>query len=69
MIEVGQKVQFDPFKTTTGFASDDHRGRKFTGKVVYVNTRHKWFSVEYSDPKLRTSFKFCDIGESVELLK
>ena len=69
MIEVGQKVRFDPFLTHTGFASDGFRGRYATGKVVYVNTRHKWFSVEYGDPKMRTSFKFCDLGEQVELLK
>ena len=67
MIEVGQLVQFDPFKEITGFASEDNRGRKVTGAVVYVNAPHKWFSVEYSIGGVyqNTSFKFCDIGKAV----
>ena len=69
LVAVGQKVEFDPFLTATGFASDDYRGNYITGKVVLVNDRHKWFSVEYGYPKMRTSFKFCDIGETVMLQK
>ena len=68
MIQLGQKVKFDPFEEQTGFASSDCKGNYVTGTVVYVNERHKWFSVEFGDPKARTSFKFCDIGEEVKIL-
>lgn len=67
MIEVGQKVYFDPFKDFTGFGSNDNRGKYVTGTVVMVNAPHKWFSVEYGDPKARASFKFCDIGKTVKI--
>lgn len=67
MVKVGQKVRFDPFGAITGFASEDNRGRMLTGTVVMVNVPHKWFSVEYGDPKMRTSFKFCDIGQVVTI--
>lgn len=67
MVEVGQKVKFDPFETITGFASEDNKGNIVTGTVVYVNEENKWFSVEYGYPKARTSFKFCDIGTAVKV--
>lgn len=65
MIKVGQKVRFDPFKDITGFSSNDCRGKTVVGTVVMVNVPHKWFSVEYGNPKMRASFKFCDIGQAV----
>lgn len=67
MITVDEKVKFDPFSTIQGFASEDNRGNLVTGTVVYVNYEHKWFSVEYGEPKMRTSFKFCDIGQAVKI--
>jgi hypothetical protein len=67
MIFVDDKVQFDPFEEITGFGSDANRGNIVTGTVVMVNYEHKWFSVEYGNPKMRTSFKFCDIGEAVKV--
>lgn len=67
MVEVGQKVWFDPFEVLTGFSSEDHKGTIVTGTVVLVNEEHKWFSVEYGNPKMRTSFKFCDIGKAVKI--
>ena len=63
-ISIGQKVRFDPFETAVGFGVDAVRG-EVEGTVVEIFTEHKWFSVEYGDPKQRTSFKFCDIGERV----
>lgn len=68
MITVGEKVQFDPFKVITGFASDLNRGKMMTGTVVMVNYENKWFSVEYDcgGTKQRISFKFWDIGKSVK---
>lgn len=68
MIQLGQKVKFDPFGELTGFGSEDHKGNYVTGTVVYVNVRNKWFSVEYGNPKARTSFKFCDIGKEVKIV-
>lgn len=67
MIMVDDKVQFDPFETIQGFASEDNRGNIVTGTVVSVNYGHKWFSVEYGEPKMRTSFNFCDIGKAVHI--
>lgn len=67
MIEVGQKVKFDPFAEITGFSSDLNRGKKVTGTVVYVNAPHQWFSVGYANQRI--SFKFSQIGEDVHLMK
>lgn len=67
MVTVDDKVTFDPFAEVTGFASEDNKGNFVTGSVVYVNYEHKWFSVEYGNPKTRTSFKFCDIGTAVKV--
>ena len=66
MVEVGQKVRFDAF----GFMDNQGILREHlytTGTVVYVNEEHKWFSVEYGDPKALTSFKFCEIGSEVKI--
>ena len=66
MIRVGQKVRFDPFSEMKGVGAEDNRGNYVTGIVVAVYERHNWFSVEYGNPKTRTSFKFCDIGNVVK---
>ncbi len=67
MIQIGQKVQFDPLAFITGFGSWDDKGELATGTVVYVNEWGKWFSVEYGN-KRRTSFKFSDIGKDVKII-
>lgn len=67
MIEVGQKVKFDPFAEITGFSSDLNRGKTATGTVVYVNAPHQWFSVQHNGQ--RASFKLSQIGEDVHLVK
>ena len=64
MIQLGQKVKFDPFVEIHGFGVAEARDI-VTGRVVFINARHKWFSVEYGDPKQRTSFNFADIGKGV----
>ena len=66
MIKVGTKVKFDAF---CEFSSQGNiRAHLYTtGTVVFVNAKHKWFSVSYGDPKMRTSFKFCDIGKVVRI--
>ena len=67
MIEVGQKVRFDPFRGMTGEGVVDLR-KKVTGTVVYVNKAHKWFSVVWGNPMAKTSFKFVDIDEVVKVI-
>ena len=67
MVVIGDTVRFDPFYAITGFASEDNKGKLVNGTVVMVNYEHKWFSVEYGEHKMRTSFKFCDIGEAVKI--
>lgn len=69
MIVIDDKVQFDPFKEITGFASEDNKGNVVTGTVVMVNYANKWFSVEYEcgGEKLLASFKFCQIGKDVRV--
>ena len=67
MIHVGQKVRFDPYREMKGYGAEDSRGNFVTGIIVAVNEPHKWFSVEYGNPKARTSFKFCDIGNVVKV--
>ena len=62
----GQKVQFDPFETQTGYGIGDVRYIA-TGTIVKVYPEHKWFSVAYGN-KQRISFKFCDVGERVKLV-
>ena len=66
MIEVGQKVRFDPFATN----KDSVEKIRITvvGTVVYVNKPHHWFSVMYNENQ-RTSFNFSEIGDSVRLCK
>ena len=70
MIEVGQKVKFDPARGQKGFGSKslDPRPKIVTATVVYVNEENQWFSAEYntaSGEKIRTAFKFWDIGKTV----
>lgn len=67
MVAVGQKVRFDPFACTVGIDIGYSRC-EVTVRIVEVNDKHKWFSVEYGDPKMRTSFKFCDIGQAVKIV-
>ena len=65
-IKIGQKVRFDPFETSFGFGIDDLR-QQTEGTVVEIYWEHKWFSVEFGEPKQRTSFNFADIGKTVML--
>ena len=67
IIGVGQNVRFDPFVGIKGFDIGTVRGETVDGTVVMVNELHQWFSVEYGNPKMRTSFKFCEIGKEVEI--
>lgn len=64
MVKLGQKVRFDPFATITAMGIEEIR-QLVSGTIVYINWKHKWFSVKYG--KLRTSFQFCDIGKEVKI--
>ena len=66
-VSVGQKVQFDPFDDIKGFGLNEFR-KTITGTIIAVYPKHQWFLVEYGIHKLRTSFKFCDIGDGVEVI-
>ena len=66
MICVGDKVRFDPFAHDR-VTDVSYLRKTVPGEVVEVNYEHKWFSVEYGCPALRTSFKFCDIGTEVRV--
>ena len=68
MIKVGQKVEFDPMGAIDGNGAEDYKGDVVIGKVVMVNYKHRWFSVECGEPKARTSFNFADIGQEVKIL-
>ena len=68
MVKVGQKVRFDPLHYVVGYGAEVIRGHLVTGTVVMVNEAHRWFSVEYGNPKQRMSFKFADIGQVVKVI-
>lgn len=68
MVEVGQKVRFDPLHYACGRGVELVRGNTVTGTVVMVNEPHQWFSVEYGNPRQRISFKFADIGQVVNIV-
>lgn len=57
----GMKVRFDPMSHMDGMCADTLKGEEVTGTIVMVNRKHGWFSVEYGNPKARTSFNFVDI--------
>lgn len=67
MIVVGDRVRFDPFQHMQSHYDGCYRGT-VPGEVVEVNYKHKWFSVEYGCPVMRTSFKFVDIGKDVKVV-
>ena len=64
IVEVGQKVYFDPFQDVQhAYGVDFLRGGVTEGTVDFINHKARWFSVVYG--KLRTSFFFHEIGKKV----
>lgn len=64
IVEVGQKVYFDPFADVhNAYGVDFLRGGVTEGTVDFINEKGHWFSVVYG--KLRTSFFFSEIGKKV----
>ena len=62
---LGRTAVFDPFLDDNGQGHKE-LSYKVSGKVVYVNLKHRWFSVQYG--KMRMSFLFHDIGRKVKIL-
>lgn len=62
MVQVGQKVRFDALHCVK--QSIDKTTSPTVGTVVFINARHKWFSVQYGENQ-RISFKFSEIGQNV----
>ena len=67
MVVVGEKVRFNPFEYDRCADVSFYR-KDVIGEIVEVNYKHKWFSVEYGCPTMRTSFNFCDIGSVVTII-
>ena len=68
MIKIGQKVKFDPIREHKSWGSKGVEPKKVTATVVYVNEENQWFTAEYTGcfgEKIRTAFKFWDIGKTV----
>lgn len=65
--QVGQQVRFDTFENLTSNNIDTIR-KKFTGTLVLGNVKHRWFSVAYANGRSRISFRFADIGKSINLI-
>lgn len=68
MVVVDQKVRFDAFAYAQ--AGKEELSFIVTGTVYDVNYGHKVFHVVYyiGNIEQRTSFKFCDIGQKVQIL-
>lgn len=68
IVKVGQTVEFDPMAHLIGFGAIGYKGNLVKGTIVMVNYKNGWFSVEYGNPKARTSFNFADVGDGVTIL-
>lgn len=69
-LAVGLKVKFVPFVEEVRNKTVEERkaARKTaSGTVVYINTPHKYFTIEYDwyGNRMRESFKFVDFGQVV----
>lgn len=64
-LRIGQRVKCDPLRDIGGQGSWDAK-QTVIGTIVYVNAPHRWFLVAYGE-SLRTGYKFCDLGDRVEL--
>lgn len=71
MIEIGQEVIFNPIRDTSCFGGRTYfNDIRVTGVITEIHASHSWFMVEYgTEYRIRTCFKFNDIGESVVLVK
>lgn len=69
MMGIGMKVRFVPyFNDSERLTASERRDATLTGKVVYINWEHRWFTVGWTahDFKFRESFKFSEMGKKVK---
>lgn len=64
MLQLGQKVRYDPFKDYIG--KDDMKMR-VTGEVIYINEKRGWFVALWDG--IKTTLRISDIGKDVRLVK
>ena len=73
MIDIGQKVRFIPYWNISGIDTPKERKEKeITGKVIYVNRKHKQFTVKYSScggAEQKETFKMSQIGQDVHIVR
>ena len=70
MIEVGQTVRYVPcFIKGEADSEDVKRAKRVTGKVIYVNYQHEYFTVECQcgGTMQRESFKFSQLEEGKDV--
>ena len=70
MIKQGTRVKFLPyFLDSAHYSPEERASRYILGKVVYVNEDHKFFMVQYPSGgvPMRESFKFCQLGNEVDI--
>ena len=66
MVEIGQMVQFVPnWDENIFYSAKERQAHTVTGKVVYINTKHRYFTAEYGKHRQKESFNFSQIGEKV----
>lgn len=73
MIDIGQKVQFIPHWNISGYDNEETKREKtVTGKVIYVNRKHKQFTVKYTScggNEQKETFKMSQIGKDVHVVR
>lgn len=70
MIGIGLKVRFVPFfNDSEKYTPTERKAATITGKVVYINWEHRYFTVGWmaSGEQRRESFEFADIGKKVKV--
>lgn len=73
MIDIGQKMNFVPcYLYSEKDTKKEHRSKMITGKVIYVNRKHKQFTVKYTlcgGLKMKETFKFSQIGQDIHIVR
>lgn len=68
MLDIGQKVRFVPHHAASvSDSAEEAKAKEITGKVIYVDRRHKKFTVSYScgSGAMLETFKFSQAGNDV----
>lgn len=70
MICIGMKASFcSTFVPGAQWSHGYDPSEVATGRIVYINWKHKYFTVEFKcgDTMQRESFKFSQIGQAVKV--